>query len=222
MSTLPKWHKAFGKRPIDWLRLPSTETFIAELEAVRFSHRSVLIQTENSVGTWMHEDVAIEFARWLSPSFAIWCNNRIKELFTTGRTDVRQQSEDEAIMLGYSLLIGKVEKLTATIEQQAPKVAYYEEVLQSETLITTTIIAKELGMSAAVLNRILSEKRIIYQSGETYVLYARYQGKGYTGTVTVPYTDRNTGKEYSLIQMKWTEAGRAFIHQIFGEVSKNV
>jgi hypothetical protein len=34
----------------------------------------------NNPGTWMHEDVALEFARWLSPLFAIWCNDRIKEL----------------------------------------------------------------------------------------------------------------------------------------------
>jgi hypothetical protein len=31
-------------------------------------------------GTWFHEDVALEFARWLSPAFAIWCNDRIKEI----------------------------------------------------------------------------------------------------------------------------------------------
>lgn len=31
-------------------------------------------------GTWLHEDLAIEFARWLSPEFAMWCNDRIKEL----------------------------------------------------------------------------------------------------------------------------------------------
>lgn len=32
----------------------------------------------------MHEDVALEFARWLSPAFAIWCNDRIKELLMKG------------------------------------------------------------------------------------------------------------------------------------------
>ncbi len=57
--------------------LPSTEPFITELKAVRKSHRSVLIQTENGVGTWMHEDAALEFARWHSPAFAIWCNDSV-------------------------------------------------------------------------------------------------------------------------------------------------
>lgn len=36
-------------------------------------------------GTWMHEDVAIEFARWLNPKFAIWCNDRIKEILRDGK-----------------------------------------------------------------------------------------------------------------------------------------
>lgn len=35
-------------------------------------------------GTWFHEDIAIEFARWLSPKFAIWCNDKLKELFKNG------------------------------------------------------------------------------------------------------------------------------------------
>lgn len=37
-------------------------------------------------GTWFHEDIALEFARWLSPQFAIWCNDRIKELMKFGFT----------------------------------------------------------------------------------------------------------------------------------------
>jgi len=35
-------------------------------------------------GTWFHEDIAVEFARWLSVDFAIWCNDRIKELLKQG------------------------------------------------------------------------------------------------------------------------------------------
>jgi hypothetical protein len=31
-------------------------------------------------GTWLHPDLAIEFARWCSPKFSIWCNEQIKEI----------------------------------------------------------------------------------------------------------------------------------------------
>jgi len=35
-------------------------------------------------GTWFHEDIGVEYARWLSVDFAIWCNDRIKELLKQG------------------------------------------------------------------------------------------------------------------------------------------
>lgn len=61
--------KPFNKRPAKWLELPSTTQFIDSLIAVRKSDRSKLIQQINGIGTWFHEDVALEFARWLSPRF---------------------------------------------------------------------------------------------------------------------------------------------------------
>lgn len=42
----------------------------------------------------MHEDVALEFARWLSPAFAIWCNDRIKELLMNGTVSTRTTQTD--------------------------------------------------------------------------------------------------------------------------------
>lgn len=35
-------------------------------------------------GTWMVEELAMEFARWLSPSFSIWCNAKIRDILTNG------------------------------------------------------------------------------------------------------------------------------------------
>ena len=47
----------------------------------------------------MHEDVALEFARWLSPAFAIWCNDRIKELLTKGTTSINQLSRKQLALM---------------------------------------------------------------------------------------------------------------------------
>lgn len=81
--------KPFVKRPAKWLELPSTKEFLAKLIAIRKSDTDMVVTESGGAsggkkgggGTWMHEDVSIEFARWLSPEFAIWCNDRIKELF---------------------------------------------------------------------------------------------------------------------------------------------
>ncbi len=54
------------------------------------------------------------------------------------------------------------------IEKAAPKVEYYEEVLQSESAYNTTQIAKELGMTATSLNRKLHEGAVFLRSGKKH------------------------------------------------------
>lgn len=212
--------KPFGKRPAKWLELPSTINFLTELSNVRKSDNWIITERgQHTGGTWMHEDVALEFSRWLSPAFAIWCNDRIKELLKNGSTSL-PMSEDEMILKSMKTLLGRVDQLTeqnrlltCTIKEQAPKVDYYEEVLQSESDITTTIIAKEMGMSAITLNKVLRNKGVQFRQGGAWVLYAKHQNKGFTKTKTHPYVDSH-GKLQTSILTVWTEKGRQFIHSL--------
>jgi len=72
--------KPFGKRVAKFLELPSTISFRAALNGIQKSDtvdNQVITRsggTGGGGGTWMCEDLALEFARWLSPEFAIWCN----------------------------------------------------------------------------------------------------------------------------------------------------
>lgn len=91
--------KPFGKTTKDWLRTNSSQEFIASLSAVRQILPTELVVVKQGgepklQGTWMHEDVALEFARWLSPRFAIWCNDRIKELFKYGSTTMSGKHDE--------------------------------------------------------------------------------------------------------------------------------
>lgn len=84
--------KPFGKRPAKWLELPSSKEFISVLTDVRKSDIAMIRSDKGGISggaTWLHEDVAIEFSRWLSPTFSIWCNDKIKELLTTGKTEIK-------------------------------------------------------------------------------------------------------------------------------------
>lgn len=151
--------KPFDKRPIDWLRLPSTSQFIETLEAVRKSHRSELVNQVNGIGTWLHEDVAIEFARWLSPAFAIWCNDRIKELMKHGFTATPQTVEqmlsdpDTIIRLATALKEERAAKemaqeqaklQAAELQKAAPKVLFADSVSSSEKSCLVADLAKIL------------------------------------------------------------------------------
>lgn len=105
----------------------------------------------------------------------------------------------------------RIELQSIELRKQAPKVEYFNEVLQSESVYNTNQIAKELGMSAVTLNRKLSDMKIQYKQSGTWLLYHVYQNKGFTKTKTHTYTDTE-GKTQTSMQTVWTEKGRAFIH----------
>lgn len=222
--------KPFGKLVADWTRQKSTEEFLTSLSAVRGIPISALIQSVkggNSVqGTWMHEDVALEFARWLSPAFSIWCNDHIKELLTTGVTTA--SDDDAAIAHAMEILNRRLEQAKAekqlleeknrlqeqVIQEQAPQVEYCQRVLTSESTYTVTQIAKEFGWSAETLNKKLHERGVQYKQSGQWLLYAKYQDKGYTDTITREYKD-HLGRQRTSMQTVWRETGRHFIHSLF-------
>jgi anti-repressor protein len=107
------------------------------------------------------------------------------------------------------------------LKQIAPKVEFYENVMQSDSLILTTTIAKELGMAAVTLNKMLHSMGIIYKTNDNWILTSRYQNKGYTGTKTYPFADRS-GEIKTRINTLWTQKGREFIHKVIkGELVFN-
>ena len=220
--------KAFNKRPVIWLQSKQTEDFLNELSKVRNLTLADLVQVTrggDNPGTWMHEDVAMEFARWLSPTFAIWCNDHIKELLTTGVTTATD--DDAAIAHAMDILQKRLEQAKAerlileekaalqekVILEQAPQVEYCQRVLTSVSTYTITQIAKEFGMSGATLNRKLHEMGVQYKQNGQWLLYAKYQDKGYTDTVTHEHLD-SLGHHRTHMSTLWTESGRQFIHTL--------
>ena len=99
------------------------------------------------------------------------------------------------------------------IKEAAPKVEYFNEVMQSKSTYNTNQIAKEHGFSAVTLNRMLAELNIQYKQNGTWLLYSQFQNKGYSKTKTFTYTGTN-GEVKTSMQTVWTEKGRKFIHEV--------
>ena len=91
-----------------------------------------------------------------------------------------------------------------------PKAEYCDAVLQSPSLIATSVIAKDYGMSAARFNRMLENFGIQYKRGGIWVLKADYQDKGYMKSETFKYEGSNETFWWN----KWTEAGRQFLYEL--------
>ena len=99
---------------------------------------------------------------------------------------------------------------TTQLIEQKPKVEYFNETLQSVNTYTTTQVAKQLGMSAEMLNKRLSGAGLIYRQSNTWLLYRPYDACGLHKTRTTTFT-RNDGSIGTDFYTVWTEKGRFFI-----------
>ncbi|EMT3037271.1 KilA-N domain-containing protein [Neisseria gonorrhoeae] len=89
----------FGKLPKDYLKTEQTQQYISAL-AESLSERTKILTDENQLvivkkgnsknftqGTWLHPKLAIHFARWLNPRFAVWCDEQIEILLNGNVSD---------------------------------------------------------------------------------------------------------------------------------------
>ena len=223
--------KAFGKKLIDFLRLPSTNQLIDAI--VRKSHISenqVVIQRQGAPqfggGTWGNRLIALSFAQWLSVDFHLLCLEKIEELLTHGVATA--SNDDEAILHAINILqrrlYEKSKKLEIAenallekdveIEKMSPKAKYTDEVLMSETTYTMTQVAKEFGMAANAFSEFLFKKKIIFRQNGMWMMFAKYDNEGYSA-VRTKTIDRDRGSVFTSSYLVWTEKGRMFLHNKF-------
>jgi prophage antirepressor-like protein len=108
----------------------------------------------------------------------------------------------------------QLELANSTILEQAPKVEYYDQCLESKGYLTVNMIASGLGISHIKLNKLLCEWGIQYRQSECYFLYSDYRDKGYT--VYRPHPHLNSqGLTVTTQHMYWTEKGKKFIIELY-------
>lgn len=106
----------------------------------------------------------------------------------------------------------KRKALEAKVEEDRPKLNYYNEILHCENAILVTAIAKDYGMSAAAFNKKLNELGIQYKHGGTWFLYDQYADQGCTRSETYKYTN-GEGCDCANISTRWTQRGRLFLYE---------
>jgi phage antirepressor YoqD-like protein len=187
----------------------------------------------NKQGTWAHQKVALRVCQKLSTQFAIWVDTKIEELLATGvalasdddamiaramevlqrRLEYKQQQLQEAERQNYELE-EKTELQEQIIKSNAPKIEYFEKVLESKGYLTVNMIAAELGMSHIKLNKLLCQWGVQYKQTDTYFLTSQYRDKGYTVHRPHAYTD-SQGNIRTVQHMYWTEKGKKFIVELY-------
>jgi putative antirepressor len=111
-------------------------------------------------------------------------------------------------------------ELTSKIKEDAPKVEYYTKVMASTDTVTATTIAKDYGMTAAKFNALLHNLGVQFKQDGQWVLYQKYQNKGYTKSETIPIQGF-PGVLGSATSTKWTQVGREFLYHFLKDNNIN-
>lgn len=106
----------------------------------------------------------------------------------------------------------KNEALQLELEEARKQTDYLDLILQTKDMLTTTQIAQDYGMSANKFNQILKQVGIQRKVNGQWILYTKYQGKGYIASRTFDYVGKDN-KVHSKITTVWTQLGRRFIYE---------
>lgn len=99
------------------------------------------------------------------------------------------------------------------IAEYEPKASYLDTILNNKSLVTVGQIAKDYGMSAQALNKLLHELKVQYKQSGQWLLYSNLHDKGYThsSTTEIEHKDGSTSVR---MNTKWTQKGRLFIYDL--------
>lgn len=129
-------------------------------------------------------------------------------------TDELLDNPDLLIEVATKLKEEKTLRLIAEqrVNELQPKADYYDRILNNKGLVTVSTIAKNYGMSAVSFNKLLHELGIQFNQSGTWLLYSKFQDKGYTHIEPFDYEDKN-GNPQVKTRMKWTQKGHIFLYE---------
>lgn len=222
--------KVFGKRPGDYLRLQRTQEYIQALvqkytatgnpaTEETFVY-SVVGGDPQKQGTWLHPKLLIDFARWVNPEFALWCDEQVESIL---KANSKPFIMPTTLLEAGKLWVAELEAHEETkalladakqiIEANKPKVTYHDVVLKCPNLVSVSEIAKDFGISAVKLNKILARNKVQYKDRYgRWAVCQEYKEEGLAATSTRVISEG--GISFAKQHLKWTQKGRMFIYEV--------
>lgn len=157
---------------------------------------------------------AKKFKRWVTS--VVLPSIRKHGMFATEKT-IDQMLEDPDSMIRVLTEMKEERAKRRLAEEKAaklePKAKFCDVVLQNPALVNVTVIAKDYGMSAQAMNKLLENLGVQYNQNKVWFLYAKYQSNGWTQSTTSMVKGKD-GVERAVVHTKWTQKGRLGLYEL--------
>jgi hypothetical protein len=161
--------KAGGKKFYDWKKTEKTQDFLQVLSSSSVIHINELIRYKigsiHERKTWVHPQVAINIAQWISPTFDVKVSSWVYEAMMTGKVDISNTKIYKEIQKENKTLKNKYVKRRSRVEYKQKYVIY---------ILTTRLMQKErryiMGKATNLTSRLSTynksdEHRVVYLQG---------------------------------------------------------
>lgn len=157
---------------------------------------------------------AKKFKRWVT-SEVLPTIRKHGTYMTDERIEEALLDPDTIIKIATQLKEEKTGRLIAEqqVQELTPKATYYDQVLANKSLATVTQISKDYGLSGRAFNSLLHKLGVQFKQGTSWLLYAKYQSKGWTQSNTIMVRMAN-GSDKAVFVTKWTQKGRLGLYEL--------
>ena len=182
--------KAGNKKFYGWHRLDKTKTFLRLLSAEAQICASALIKTNKGGNnkdqqcTWVHHQVAINIAQWISPAFDLKVSGWVYEIMMTGKVDITNTTSYKKLQEENKQKSMRIQYLTKKYVKSQPRVQYKER--NVIYVLTTALMKKERRYILGKANNLTHRLSTYNKSDEHEVIY--YQECGDEETMALVET----------------------------------
>lgn len=124
----------------------------------------------------------------------------------------RDRDEKERLQAENGELKETVATQKTQIAEMEPRATYCKLILNCPDTVSISKIAKDYGMSAIEMNKLLHELGVQYRQGKIWLPYQKYAQLGWTQTKTHNYI--NDGEFHAKVHTYWTQEGRLGLYEL--------
>ncbi|HEN9533163.1 TPA: KilA-N domain-containing protein [Acinetobacter baumannii] len=211
-------HKASGgeerNKPKFFLENKKTQELVQELtEGGNPTSPVEVIRGGLNQGTYVVKELVYSYAMWISAKFNLKVIRTFDQVVNASKQPQIPQTLSEALQLAADQ--------ARQLELAAPKVQYFDKVVDRSTLLNATQVAQKIGMSAMAMNKILDNLNVYSRGVKRARVFKQW------------FIDSGFGElkqtEYGFSQPMFTTKGEAWVieklvseaqHELFN-ISRN-
>jgi len=181
MANATEMFKVNNARLDHWKSSEATSRYIqAVTRNLGIGENEIIISKKggDTQGTWIHEKLILNAARYISVDFELWCDDKIAELLRTGAASIKPSlpnfSNPAEAARAWANEFEQKTLAEAKVLELKPKAEFYDAVVGSDDTVDIGTVAKVLnfkGIGRTKLFQILRDEKVLMQTNRPYQQY---------------------------------------------------